>query len=146
MFESSFSLSNTGEEIGLVDSSGNTTNKITYSSSLGGKGGELSLQLLDDVLISAIPTPGEENKKEPFSEDSKEKEEDTFSDKASVHSEQINLSVKEVEEKNIEISAGRERLVSVNVPIKFQATENGYGTLEELSFFGTLETEKLLKD
>lgn len=57
LFDSSFSLSNTGENISLWNGSEYFSN-ITYSSSSGAAGDGKSLQFIDSAWQSCLPTPG----------------------------------------------------------------------------------------
>ncbi len=60
IFDSSFSLSNTGEVLSLT-SGGNVIDSISYSKTSGGVGDGKSLQLFNGELKAAAPTPGKEN-------------------------------------------------------------------------------------
>jgi hypothetical protein len=62
IFDSTFSLSNTGEDIALKDAEGNIIDQISYSLEDGAAGNERSLQLYGSGLIEALPTPGLPNK------------------------------------------------------------------------------------
>jgi len=57
LFDSSFSLSNSGEVVGIRDSDLSDIDSVTYSSSWGGQDGS-SLQKSGDEWVSATPTPG----------------------------------------------------------------------------------------
>jgi len=59
LFNSSFSLSNTGEMIALVDAS-STIDSVLYQSSQGGAGTGFSLQKKDGAFLAAKPSPGRE--------------------------------------------------------------------------------------
>ncbi|MBI2047001.1 lamin tail domain-containing protein [Candidatus Pacearchaeota archaeon] len=60
LFDSSFSLLNTGESLALWNGSEYFSN-TTYSSSSGANGDGKSLQLIDSVWQSCLPTPGSAN-------------------------------------------------------------------------------------
>ena len=66
VFDSSFSLSNSGEVLALKNTQQgkdlNVIDQFVYSSSMGGAGDGKSLQKVGGVWKSAIPTPGSENK------------------------------------------------------------------------------------
>lgn len=135
LFESVFSLSNTGEELSLVDNNGNVVNTVSYTSSLGGKNG-LSLQLLNDVFISAKSTPGLVNALEPYDdkqEESSKIDNTTNSQSESSHSEQISLSSGEMQ-KLITVHSGRERLATVFTPIKFEGLTRSQGNSKKVKF------------
>jgi hypothetical protein len=62
LFDSTFSLSNTGESLAIKDADGNVIDQLSYSSDLGAGGNDRSLQKNGNDLIEALPTPGEINK------------------------------------------------------------------------------------
>ncbi len=121
LFDSVFSLTNTGESIALVDPSGNKIDEVVYSNSLGANGDGNTLQMQEGFLISAIPTPAAENSKQsslPVS---------TSTTSISVSSSTINISshsspeliIKPKEKVDFELSGGRDRVASIKTPIKF---------------------------
>ncbi len=61
IFDSSFSLSNTGESLSLKDSSLTEVVNTTYSSSLGAAGDGNTLQLVSGSFSARTPTPGTTN-------------------------------------------------------------------------------------
>lgn len=58
LFDSSFSLSNTGETLVLKDASSTPVASLTYSSSLGASGDGNSLNLVAGALVPRKPSPG----------------------------------------------------------------------------------------
>lgn len=58
LFDSSFSLKNTGELVALKNSSGEEESSLAYDPMLGGNGDGNSLQENNNVWIAAVPTPG----------------------------------------------------------------------------------------
>jgi len=58
LFDSSFSLSNTGELLVIRDENLSDVNAVAYFSSWGGKGDGNSLQFFDTFWRAALPTPG----------------------------------------------------------------------------------------
>lgn len=58
IFDSSFSLKNTGESITLRDSDMVDVDSVTYNAEVGGKGDGNSLQKINGVWTAATPTPG----------------------------------------------------------------------------------------
>ncbi len=58
LFDSSFSLGNTGETIVLRDNTGTTTDSVSYAPSWGARGDGNSLQRDDTTWTYGIPTPG----------------------------------------------------------------------------------------
>ena len=67
VYDSSFSLSNTGEELALKDDSLNIIDRYTYNSDSGGGGDGASLQLVDGTWSGSVPTPGGANQVSPVS-------------------------------------------------------------------------------
>ncbi|MEK7140860.1 MAG: lamin tail domain-containing protein [Patescibacteria group bacterium] len=65
VFDSTFSLSNTGENLILKDKDLNIIDQYFYSSSLGGGGDGKSLQLVNGSWVASMPTPSKENKYVP---------------------------------------------------------------------------------
>lgn len=61
IFDSSFSLSDTGEDLAIKDESSNIINTVTYNFSEGAKEDGNSLQLVNGSWVGATPTPGVEN-------------------------------------------------------------------------------------
>ncbi len=62
LFDSSFSLSNTGETLAIKDSSLNIVDSTTYDPSIGAAGDGNSLQRESDgTWVAALPTPGQAN-------------------------------------------------------------------------------------
>jgi hypothetical protein len=61
IFDSTFSLNNSGENLAIKDGD-LIVDQHTYSSSAGGAGDGKSLQKINGVWVSAMPTPGAENK------------------------------------------------------------------------------------
>lgn len=61
VFKSSFSLSNTGEKIGLRDEALNDVDMLTYATDIGAAGNGDSLQKIDGVWKASVPTPGVQN-------------------------------------------------------------------------------------
>lgn len=58
LYKSSFSLSNTGEVLGLKDAALTLVDSISYSSELGAQGDALSLLRSGTALVAGTPTPG----------------------------------------------------------------------------------------
>ena len=61
VFDSSFSLSNTGEKLAIVDKDLKIIDEFIYSSSMGGAGNGKSLQKINGVWLASKPTLGAEN-------------------------------------------------------------------------------------
>ncbi len=58
LFDSAFSLSNTGEELAIKNGSSTVLTETTYASTPDASGTGGSLQLKDSVLVVAMPSPG----------------------------------------------------------------------------------------
>ncbi len=58
IFDSSFSLSNSGEELSIIDPGGGVSDSVVYDVLIGAKGDGNTLQKVDGVWVSASPTPG----------------------------------------------------------------------------------------
>lgn len=61
LFDSSFSLSNSGESLVLKNSSSNVIENITYSSNYGGSGNGYSIGKISNNFTEMIPSPGSAN-------------------------------------------------------------------------------------
>ncbi len=62
IFDSSFSLSNTGETLILRDADLKDSDTISYATDKGGAGDGRSLQLVDGIWTAGTPTPGTKNR------------------------------------------------------------------------------------
>ncbi|MEX2514709.1 MAG: lamin tail domain-containing protein [Candidatus Paceibacterota bacterium] len=69
VLDSSFGLSNTGEELAITDADEAVINEVTYDPDIGAGGTGNSLQLTGGNWIAADPTPGEANATEAADED-----------------------------------------------------------------------------
>jgi hypothetical protein len=61
LFDSTFSLSNTGEPLELRNASGTILDSVTYDSALGATGDGNSLQKINGAWTASAPTPGLQN-------------------------------------------------------------------------------------
>jgi hypothetical protein len=118
LFDSAFSLTNTGENLAIIDPTGKTIDQVGYSDSLGAKGDRNSLQLYEGVFISSFATPGLSNTKQNNSS-SVSQISTTTTSSVSAHSSTQDLS-KIKPEIDFEINIGKERAVSIKTPIKFE--------------------------
>lgn len=137
IFDSAFSLNNTGEELKLIDENDAEINSVIYSVDLGANDTGNSLQINSNIWIPAEPTPGAVNKTEPVDEtpvDDSGSDSDNNSSGSpsgstnsggttSTHDSQTDLSKFKPKIK-FEISAGRNRYVSINTPIEFELKHN----------------------
>ncbi len=58
IFDSTFSLSNSGEALALKSSTTTITDQVTYDPTIGGGGDGLSLQKVGGLWVATTPTPG----------------------------------------------------------------------------------------
>ncbi len=72
LFDSSFSLSNTGESIAIKNSDLSNADSVSYNSDMGANGDGNSLQKINDVWVSAVPTPAIKNFTESNSQTTKQ--------------------------------------------------------------------------
>lgn len=70
LFDSAFSLSNTGESLALVNTNGDVVGNISYTSDMGASGDGNSLQYNGGSWISGTPTPGGKNVEQASTPDS----------------------------------------------------------------------------
>lgn len=61
LFDSTFSLSNSGEAIALKDSGSNVIDQVNYSTAVGGGGNGKSIGIFNNAWNETIPTPGKIN-------------------------------------------------------------------------------------
>ena len=138
LFDSAFSLNNTGESLSLKDSNQVVVNEVIYDTSIGANGDGNSLQKSGSSWITGLPTPGAINTSEVASstatstdstedttDDSEETEEASSTtpsspDSPSVHYGSSSLSTKK-SQVNFSLSAGRNRLGSAGSPLEFKA-------------------------
>jgi hypothetical protein len=133
LFDSAFSLTNTGETLKLVDSGGLTVDTREYSGELGAKGDGMSLQFHEGVFIAAQPTPGARNA--TVAEDvTPEPTVGTVEDNGvSSHSEQVDIVV--VKEKpTVAVSAGRARIGTIHKPFIFNGTQDDNSLTGKITF------------
>jgi hypothetical protein len=148
LFDSAFSLSNTGELLRMVDASGGTTDTREYSPELGAKGDGASLQFLEGAFVASIATPGALNVWKPVDVrtpvSSAASTSTTPNTSISTHESQIEL-ISAVEKTTIKVSAGRDRLTSVHAPLSFSGATFDNSTAAKISFhwnFGDGNTGK----
>lgn len=134
IFDSVFSLNNTGEDLAIISPDGVIVNSFMYSSELGANGTGNSLQLNNNgIFIPASPTPSFENNQTAANEnsdqdtgDSNSSDDNSNNDNdngssenfGSAHSSQIQLSNYKPKNK-LSVSIGRDRIVPVNTEIEF---------------------------
>lgn len=126
LFDSTFSLNNTGEPLVIIDAVGNTVDHFEYTSDFGAGNNGNSLQKNEaGFWLEASPTIGALNKQE-----SQLKEENSGSDTLSTsttinstHAGQTEIT--QYSEKNLlEVGVGRNRFSTLRTPIEFKAEYN----------------------
>lgn len=115
VLDSAFSLNNSGESLALLDGEGNQYEYIEYDVEIGGKNGN-SISLIGDKYVDGSPTPGIANTVATNSEGEGTDSESTHSSSKELSSEEKKI--------NLKIGAGRKRVVTVNTPVRFEATMN----------------------
>lgn len=127
IFDSAFSLNNTGETISMTNSAKQIIDTVTYSSDMGANNDGNSLQINDEQIISATPTFGSQNKtvsEEPPSDSSDQTSSGSTSltsgSSVSTHAQQEPVTNYNPTT-SFKIGAGRSRTVSINTPIDFEA-------------------------
>jgi hypothetical protein len=148
LFDSAFSLNNTGEALAMIDTDGQILNSFSYSSDLGANGNGLSLQFTGETWIQAEITPGFENntvavENEPENSNANNNSSgntnnsnNTNNTTPSAHSTQTEL-VKLTNKTAFQISAGRDRLVPINTPLDLEATHNQKEGLKARFYWAT---------
>jgi hypothetical protein len=135
IFDSVFSLNNTGEPLALANSSRETIDAFTYSSEMGGAGDGNSLQINEGLAITALPTPGASNATDsqspPTDDSGTTSDTDTTSgtdtnsntntnSSSSTHSSQTKLTTYTAPIP-FKIGAGRPRTIPIKTPVSFEA-------------------------
>jgi len=155
IFDSVFSLNNTGESIAMANSLKETVDTFTYTSEMGAKNTGQSLQINEGAVITAGPTFGTINKTESetiVDEDSGDttggntsggsSSSGSSGSKDSSHADQVGLS-NYTQPAQFKVGAGRSRTVSIHTPITFE----GFISKSEIKAkyrwnFGDFETDK----
>lgn len=121
LFDSSFSLKNTGEELIIQDDTGVDIDSVTYTPDWGGKGDGNSLHFDGNTWAGAVPSPGEASIKTVVGTTTEEVDtpvETVTEEIVSVHAHQRSLR-REVYIPELIVTLGRARLVSVGTPVRF---------------------------
>lgn len=127
IFDSSFSLNNTGEAIAIKDGDLNIIDQYTYNSASGGAGDGNSLQLINGLWQATLPTPGKENKTvnlpSPPSNDSNNSTQTIIESKPKI-----------TEISQIKTNITAKTIAFVGIPLSFSANTTGYSN--EPLFYG----------
>jgi len=125
MFDSAFSLNNTGESISISNPQKEILDTFIYSSDMGANNTGQSLQINDTAVIVAGATFGSVNKTESevleveATSTASTSDISSNSSNDSSHSQQVSVS-NYVPATSFKVGAGRDRTVSVNTPIEFE--------------------------
>jgi hypothetical protein len=145
LFDSVFSLSNSGEELILQNPNKETVDNLSYSPDLGAKGTGNSLQYFEGVLIPGDPTPGAQNVTEPEDESEPNEPVDNSGSSGnsnnSSHTGQNEISDYSPKPK-VKTGIGRNRTVSINTPIEFEVYLSGEERGRYFWNFGDGNSEK----
>ena len=131
IFDSSFSLSNTGESLSIKDGAGNITDTVTYDPTIGAGGDGNSLQKVGSVWKAGVPTPGaqfQDNSSSTTNQSNNpQTNTNTQNEIVSTHYVSNDISIEPVgdSETTLTASAGRNRLVAIGSPIQFHASVGG---------------------
>lgn len=120
VYDSAFSLVNTGEELAITSSGGEVYDTFTYDVTMGASSNGNSLQKTEQgTIIPAVPTPTAANAQVAVTETVPTATSSTpVSDSTSTHGNQAAVSTYEIKSL-LDITIGRERLVSIHQPITF---------------------------
>lgn len=130
IFDSAFSLNNTGETISMANASKVIIDTATYGSDMGASNDGNSLQINGGVIIAAGPTFGELNKTESETPISQEDEEDSSDVQTSTSGTTLSGNSSHTQQESVstytapasfKVGIGRKRTVSINTPIEFFA-------------------------
>jgi len=123
IFDSTFSLNNTGETISMANSAKEIINTFTYSSEMGANNDGNSLQINDGIVVTAMPTFGSLNKTESevliddsntdtsSSSNSDTNSSSSGSSNVSTHDQQVGVS-NYTPTASFKVGAGRKRVVT----------------------------------
>ena len=131
IFDSSFSLDNTGEFLAIKDASLNISSEYTYDSALGGAGDGNSLQKVGGVWFEATPTPGAQNSGSGGIVN-EEDEEDGEGDNQDVASSNSSYTPS----KPVRVSILKEGFAYIKQPVKFSSEI--LGSRDQKVYYGKL--------
>jgi len=124
VFDSSFSLINSGEGLSIISPEGEAVDSVIYSPLSGGSGDGSTFSLINNEFVAGTPTPGSENivfepstnPEEPTSE-SETSEESTLSTQKPSH---IVLKQSDELAESIDLNIGGPRTLLAHVPYTFK--------------------------
>lgn len=144
LFDSAFSLSNSGEELVLLDQDKIEVDFTNYNPEMGANGTGNSLQYFESIFIPGEPTPNFENVTEPANETENTSEntnDDNLNTIESTHSGQNEL-VDYKPNVRVRTGIGRDRVVSINSPVDFEIYMSDKDSGNHFWNFGDGESER----
>jgi hypothetical protein len=152
IFDSTFSLNNTGESISIADNSKQIIDTLTYNSSVGANNDGASLQLIDGTLQASRPTFGAANVLDLIVPDMDDDSSNNTSTNTTTNDSASSGTSSHIEQEpavsydptpSFKIGAGRKRLVLINTPLEFEAQISKVDVRPRISWnFGDFETQK----
>ena len=123
VIDGSFSLTDTGDTLSLIDDEGVVIDTVSYAEDAGAKKNELSLQLIDGAWSPEIPTPGSGSLSvsQPAPSDQGDEVGDSTESSSSSSTDGVGFSV----EPQIFASAGGDRVVTVGASSLFKGEAVG---------------------
>jgi hypothetical protein len=150
IFDSTFSLSNTGETISIADNSKQIIDTITYESTMGADDDGASLQMIDGTLQTSKPTFGAVNVLDPIVSDTDDASDvSTSTDTSGGTSSGVSSHIEQEPvvsyspTPSFKIGVGRKRTVCINTPLEFEIQVSRADVRPRIIWnFGDFETEK----
>ncbi len=124
VIDGSFSLTDSGDILSLIDSDGVVVDSVSYDENAGAKKNELSLQLSDGVWAPSTPTPGTGSLSVSQSEQQEDNQESIQTPTTSSTQYLSNTNNFTVESQ-ISVSAGQDRTVTVGADSLFKGIASG---------------------
>jgi hypothetical protein len=130
IFDSTFSLNNTGETISIANSNKEIIDTVTYSSDMGANNSGYSLQINNGQIITANPTFGITNKTQSESLIGDETNENSSTSTSTTSSSSNTSNSTHIQQEAIlkytppsefKIDIGRDRIITPYTPIQFEA-------------------------
>jgi hypothetical protein len=150
LFDSTFSLNNTGEIISIADNLKKSIDALSYDGSVGANNDGASLQVIEGVAHASKPTFGTENVLDPITPDIGDDSDVATSNNTntgassgtSTHVEQEPITSYS-STPMFKIGVGRKRMVSVHTPLEFEVQVSKADVHPRIVWnFGDFETQK----
>ncbi len=144
LFDSSFTLVNTGELLEIISNDDELVVGFEYNPDWGGNGDGSTLGIVENIWRASNPTPGYANTLFITNNENEESHEDTTKEDShitegsipDIPAAYIKLADPEYKEKTIKADAGLDRTMLVGVPFIFSGTGYGFagGILDEPTY------------